>query len=83
MPKIRRSGPPPQEAANAYTATESNAHNVIHAALPAESVWEQLEKLDGSFRIAVPCCVCGRYLTSSKSKALGMGPACAAKAVPA
>lgn len=78
MPKIRRSGPPPQEAANAYTVSESNAHT----ALPAESVWEQLE-LDGSFRIAVPCCVCGRYLTSTKSKALGMGPACAAKAVPA
>ena len=42
-------------------------------------LWSML--FDGKFKLAVPCDVCGRYLTSSRSKAAGRGPSCAARAV--
>jgi hypothetical protein len=33
--------------------------------------------LNGVYRLAVPCRVCSRALTSSKSRAAGVGPICA------
>jgi len=36
---------------------------------------------DGTFRLAKKCDVCHRWLTSNKSKAAGVGPSCAARAV--
>jgi hypothetical protein len=44
-----------------------------------KSIWAEL--FDGRFRLAVKCEVCGRWLTAGKSKAAGLGPRCAARAV--
>lgn len=43
------------------------------------SLW--LDLLNGRFKLAMPCEVCGRWLTAHKSKAAGRGPSCAARAV--
>jgi hypothetical protein len=37
--------------------------------------------MNGTYRLAVPCRECGRFLTSGASKAAGLGPRCAEKAV--
>ncbi len=34
---------------------------------------------DGDFRLAVPCDICGRWLTAGKSKRAHRGPRCAAR----
>ena len=44
-----------------------------------KSLWEAL--FDGHFRLAVKCDVCGRWLTSGKSKRAHRGPRCAQKVV--
>jgi hypothetical protein len=40
-----------------------------------------LDLMNGRFRLALRCEVCGRWLTSHKSKAAGLGPTCSARAV--
>ena len=44
-----------------------------------ESIWQAL--CAGQFRLAVPCDVCGRWLTDERSKRAHRGPRCAAKVV--
>lgn len=40
-------------------------------------LWQDL--MNGRFRLALRCDVCGRWLTAHKSKAAGRGPSCAAR----
>ncbi len=42
-------------------------------------IW--LDLMNGRYKLALPCEVCGRWLTAHKSKAAGRGPSCAARAV--
>ena len=42
-------------------------------------IWQDL--MNGRFKLAMRCDVCGRWLTAHKSKAAGRGPSCAARAV--
>lgn len=43
------------------------------------SIWQGIRR--GDFRLAIPCEVCGRYLTDPRSKRAHRGPRCAAKRV--
>lgn len=43
------------------------------------SIWRAI--YNGHFRLAVPCQVCGRWLTDGRSKKAHRGPRCAAKGV--
>ena len=42
-----------------------------------ESIWTAI--YNGQFRLAVPCDICGRWLTAGSSKRAHRGPRCAAK----
>lgn len=60
----------------------SQCNALLDKAIVAEvdkELWAAL--FDGDFRLAVPCDVCGRWLTAGKSKRAHRGPRCAAKAV--
>jgi hypothetical protein len=88
MPKTRRS-PGTKSRATSTTATV----DAPRVTAEADELLEELRRikgdggdlftllLNGTYRLAVPCGVCGRSLTSRKSKAAGVGPSCSARAV--
>jgi hypothetical protein len=43
-----------------------------------DSIWRA--SFNGEFKLATRCSICGRWITSSRSKRAGRGPHCAAKA---
>lgn len=77
----RRPGTPARPASTTPIATDHDtaADDLDRAIVGEESLWAAL--FDGRFRLALRCDVCGRWLTSGKSKANGRGPSCAARAV--
>ena len=87
-PQIRRSGPPPQEAAaaNHTNAAQFTAYRPEdgYAAPGAEDRREaallaELKAL--GYGITVPCLLCRRPLTSQRSLAARVGPVCAVRMV--
>ena len=84
--QTKRNGPATNGAApqNITCAPESTAtftdfdFDVHIVSQVDKSLWEAV--FDGHFRLAVKCDVCGRWLTSGKSKRAHRGPRCAAKA---
>ncbi len=88
MPQIRSNGPGITRAASAATtavSTKCNAPGVAEVELMRgivdkvdRGLWQDL--MNGRFRLAMRCDICGRWLTAHKSKAAGRGAHCAAKA---
>lgn len=88
MSQAHRSGPSKARAASNATTTVT-AHPKAPGAAEVELMRGIVDKVDrglwqdlmnGKFRLALPCDVCGRYLTAHKSKVAGRGARCAAKA---
>ena len=87
-PRIRRNPGTPARATSATTtvatgkstaATEDFDYDKRVVAQVDWSIWNAI--FNGQFRLAVPCDVCGRWLTAGASKRAHRGPRCAAKAV--
>lgn len=83
--EIRRSGPPRQEAApHTDTAQSNNPDLAVDLKLVGginADLWAML--YNNTFRLASKCDICGRWLTSGRSKKAGRGPRCSAKAAEA
>ena len=88
-PQQRRS-PARDRATPSATATVANFNSIPTSefdydtevvAQVESSIWQAI--YDGHFRLAVKCDVCGRWLTSSRSKKAHRGPRCSARAADA
>ena len=79
MTQIRRSPAVSDRAASSPSCDIAEFTAVDRQLVGDESLWVAL--FDGRFRLSVRCDVCGRWLTAGKSKAAGLGPNCAARAV--
>lgn len=87
MSPTHRSGPSKARAASTATSTvvrQSNAPGAAEVELMRgivdkvdRGLWQDL--MNGKFRLALRCDICGRWLTAHKSKAAGRGAHCAAK----
>lgn len=85
MSQTRRSGPSKARAASTATTTvtaQSNAPGAAEVELMRgivdkvdRGLW--LDLMNGRFRLAMRCDICGRWLTAHKSKSAGRGPSCA------
>jgi hypothetical protein len=91
MSRGKRVGPDANNAEANQTRTPPEIRNSHSIASPGAfdfdqqvvsqmdtGLWEAL--FDGDFRLAIPCRVCGRFLTSSVSTKARVGRPCAAKA---
>jgi hypothetical protein len=83
MPRQSRRPAPPQDRPSPNTTAATHSSHL------SDELLEELRRiktengdlftalLNGVYRLAVPCRVCSRALTSSKSRAAGVGPHCA------
>jgi hypothetical protein len=87
VPETRGSRPPKEPATSTTTTLfpDSNAPGaaeveLLRGILDADrGIWQDL--MNGTFKLALRCEVCGRWLTAHSSKSAGIGPRCAARAV--
>jgi len=73
--------PTPPSAAHNSTAPGAAEVELMRGIVDQTDRGLWLDLLNGTFRLAVRCDVCGRWLTSHKSKAAGRGASCAARVV--
>ena len=83
MSKQRKSGPGKTRATleTAKSSTQSSHGTDVELDLALvgahTDIWAAL--FNGTFRLAVRCDVCERWLTAGKSKSAGRGPSCSAR----
>ena len=85
---MNRRSRPQKEPATSTTTTlfpESNAPGAAEVELmrgivdkTERGIWQDL--MNGKFKLALRCDVCGRWLTAHASKSAGIGPRCAERA---
>jgi hypothetical protein len=82
----KRSGPTVSGRTTSKTTTpecsrDTDAQHAVDLSLIGTEgdLWARI--FSGEFRLARRCEVCGRWLTSGASKAVGRGPVCSARAV--
>lgn len=77
--KSRAASTPPSDFASVAPGTDELVAELRRIQSDNGDLFTAL--LNGRYRLACPCEICGRWLTSHKSKAAGRGPSCAARAV--